>query len=78
MRLEIDIEEGPEYMSADEIAVHSILNGYHLPKIDHKRIHDKLISDSYSGKLGPMDEREVGFAIMLITAMIDTKLVDKP
>ena len=42
MRLEIDIEEGPEYMSADEIAVHSILNGYHLPKIDHKRIMPQI------------------------------------
>ena len=70
MRLEINIDQGPEYMSADEIAVHSILNGYHLPTIDSRRIQDNLIGDAYAGKLGPLDQVEVDFAIQLIEELI--------
>tara|TARA_R110002167_G_scaffold115987_2_gene290666 strand:+ start:992 stop:1255 length:264 start_codon:yes stop_codon:yes gene_type:complete len=69
MRLEIQIDEGPEYMSADEIAVHSILNGYHLPSVDSRRIEDNLIGDAYAGKLGPLDQEQVDFAIQLIHEM---------
>ena len=66
MKLEIQIDEGPEYMSADEIAIHSILNGYHLPTVDSRRIQDNLIGDAYAGKLGPLDQEQVDFAVQLI------------
>lgn len=66
MNIEFNINMGPEYMGADELAVHSILNGYHLPKINKEKIIDALIADCYAGKLGPLDEDEVDFAMEII------------
>jgi|TARA_R110002153_G_scaffold9117_20_gene38191 hypothetical protein len=72
MKLEFNFDMGPEYMGADEIAVHAILNGYHLPKINKEQIIDKLIGDAYAGKLGPLDEDEVDFAIKIVSDIVKT------
>jgi len=77
MKLEFNLNMGPEYMSADEIAVHAILNGYHLPKINFSKIEDKLIADAYAGKLGPLEDSEVEFAMQLITELVSNKASKK-